>query len=69
MENYGLALKVLRLHFKYTQREIADKVGVSNHAVSKWENGINQPDISTLRLILRHAARRTPPLAALLCLL
>ena len=51
MENYGLALKVLRLHFKYTQREIADKVGVSNHAVSKWENGINQPDISTLRLI------------------
>lgn len=51
MENYGLALKELRLHFKYTQREIADKVGVSNHAVSKWENGINQPDISTLRLI------------------
>ena len=51
MENYGFALKLLRLHFKYTQREIADKVGVSNHAVSKWENGINQPDISTLRCI------------------
>ena len=51
MEDYGLALKLLRIHFKYTQREVADKVGVSHHAVSKWENGVNQPDIHTLRSI------------------
>lgn len=51
MENYGLALKKLRIHFKYTQREVANRVGVSHHAVSKWENGVNQPDIHTLRSI------------------
>ena len=51
MEDYGLALKILRRHFKLTQREVADRVGVSNHAISKWENGINQPDISSLRSV------------------
>ncbi len=51
MEDYGLALKLLRIHFKYTQREIAEKVGVSHHALSKWENGVNQLDIHALRTI------------------
>ena len=51
MEDYGLALKLLRIHFKYTQREIAEKIGVSHHALSKWENGVNQPDIHALRTI------------------
>ncbi len=51
MEDYGLALKLLRIHFKYTQREIAEKVGFSHHALSKWENGVNQPDIHALRNI------------------
>ena len=51
MEDYGLALKKLRKHFSLTQREVADRVGISNHAISKWENGVNQPDISALRTI------------------
>ena len=51
MKNYGLALKNLREYFGLTQREIADKIGVSNHAVSKWENGVNQPDVDTLRAL------------------
>ena len=51
MEDYGLALKKLRKHFSLTQREVADRVGISNHAISKWENGINQPDLSSLRTI------------------
>ena len=51
MEDYGLALKKLREYFKLTQRELGDRVGISNHAISKWENGVNQPDISTLRAI------------------
>ncbi|MBQ8343163.1 MAG: zinc ribbon domain-containing protein [Clostridia bacterium] len=51
MEDYGLALRLLRIHFKYTQREIAEKVGFSHHALSKWENGVNQPDIHALRSI------------------
>lgn len=51
MEDYGLALKKLRKHFSLTQREVAERVGISNHAISKWENGINQPDLSSLRTI------------------
>ena len=51
MEDYGLALKKLRKHFSLTQREVAERVGISNHAISKWENGVNQPDISALRTI------------------
>ena len=51
MEDYGLALRKLRKHFGYTQHRLAARIGVTNQAVSKWENGINQPDISMLRSI------------------
>ena len=51
MEDYGLALKKLRQHFALTQRELGERVGISNHAISKWEHGVNQPDISSLRAI------------------
>ena len=51
MKNYGLALKNLRTYFTMTQREIAERIGVSNHAISKWENGVNQPDLDTIRVI------------------
>lgn len=53
MEDYGLALKKLRNHFSLTQREVAEQVGISNHAISKWENGVNQPDLSALRALCR----------------
>ena len=51
MKNYGLALKNLRGYFQLTQREVADRIGVSNHAVSKWENGVNHLDIDSVRRI------------------
>lgn len=53
MDNYGLALKILRKKFSLTQTELAEKIGVSNHAVSKWENGVNQPDVTTLQTICK----------------
>lgn len=53
MCDFGLALKILRKRFSLTQAELAEKVGVSNHAVSKWENGINQPDVSMLQSICK----------------
>lgn len=31
-----------------TQLELANKVHVSNRAVSKWENGLNYPDLSLM---------------------
>ena len=38
-----------RKQTKLTQQELADKLGVSNTAVSKWENDINYPDISLIQ--------------------
>ncbi|RSK25854.1 XRE family transcriptional regulator [Bacillus sp. HMF5848] len=39
-------LKSLRKISKYTQEDVADKVGVSRQAVAKWENGETVPDIN-----------------------
>ncbi len=39
-------LKLLRNKSKFTQEEVADKIGVSRQAVAKWENGVTVPDIN-----------------------
>ena len=35
----------------YTQRELGDIVGVTNKAVSRWENGEAFPDVALLDII------------------
>lgn len=45
----GEKLKHLRQENSLTQKDLADKLHVSFQTVSKWENGENEPDISTLR--------------------
>lgn len=42
----GTAIKTLRLQEGYTQHDLADSLGVSDQAVSKWERGLSVPDIS-----------------------
>lgn len=46
--NIGKNIKQLRLQKDLTQEQLAEKLGVSYQAVSKWENDANTPDISLL---------------------
>jgi transcriptional regulator with XRE-family HTH domain len=47
-EEVGKLLKELRLKHKLTQAELANRVGVTYQAVSRWEKGINTPNLDTL---------------------
>lgn len=44
----GNAIKKLRLDRKITQEEVAEYLGISYQAVSKWETGTTMPDIALL---------------------
>lgn len=44
----GEFLKTLRKEQKLTQEQLAEKFGISNRSVSRWENGNTLPDISLL---------------------
>lgn len=35
----GMQISAARKNLKYTQRELADKLGVSDKTISKWERG------------------------------
>ena len=44
----GARIRSLRLARSMTQEQLAQKLGVSAQAVSKWESGTNMPDIQIL---------------------
>ena len=44
----GENIRALRLRKRLTQEQVAQKLGVTYQAVSKWENGTNTPDIALL---------------------
>jgi len=44
----GALIRVLRLEKGLTQQGLAELLGVSNRAVSKWERGLGSPDLSLL---------------------
>ena len=45
----GKAIAYLRKRAGYTQKDLADRIGISDKAVSKWERGLGLPDIGYLR--------------------
>ena len=51
--NICRVIKTLRLHQNITQLALADALGVSVQAVSKWENEKAMPDILLLPAIAR----------------
>lgn len=51
MNTIGKNICRLRKQMGFTQEELAGRINVSYQAVSKWENGVSLPDVSTLPLI------------------
>lgn len=50
-ESIGSIIMRLRKEHGMTQEQLANALGITFQAVSKWENGISSPDISTLPLL------------------
>ena len=48
MEEFGERLKKLRIENQMSQDELAEKLGVSAQAVSKWERGKSTPDLAVI---------------------
>ncbi len=48
---FGKRLKYFRKLKDFTQKEIAFRIGVSEQAISKWENGECLPDVYNLKLL------------------
>lgn len=49
--DFGKRVKSFRLRKNYSQKEIDLRIGVSEQAVSKWENGECLPDVYNLKLL------------------
>ena len=50
-ESIGIIIMRLRKEHGMTQDQLANALGITFQAVSKWENGVSSPDISTLPLL------------------
>lgn len=44
-QKIGTFLKTLRLERQLTQAQLAEHLGVTNRSVSRWETGVNLPDL------------------------
>ena len=54
MSKISLRIADLRKKNKVTQQELADSIGVSFQTISKWETGINMPDITVPPLLAEY---------------
>lgn len=47
-EQFGLFVAKLRKEHGMTQKELGEKLNITDKAISKWERGLSYPDISML---------------------
>ena len=52
-EKIGKFISELRKAKKITQQELAEKIGVTDRAISNWENGRRLPDYSILKSLCK----------------
>ena len=50
-EQIGKFIAELRKEKNMTQRELADIIGVTDRAISNWENGRRLPDLSLIKVV------------------
>ncbi len=48
-EKIGKFISKLRKEKGMTQEQLAEKLNISKNAVSKWERGLNLPDVSIMQ--------------------
>ena len=48
-EKIGKFIAEKRKEKKLTQEQLAEKLSISKNAVSKWERGLNLPDVSIMQ--------------------
>ncbi len=46
---FGQKIKKLRTEAGLTQKDLAEKMNVSFQTISKWESGLNEPDIANIK--------------------
>lgn len=51
-EKIGKFIAEKRKENKLTQEQLAEQLNISKNAVSKWERGINLPDVSIMQELL-----------------
>ena len=47
----GKSIKVNRIAQNYTQKQLAQKIGVTHAAISYWENGVSIPNVKDCWLL------------------
>jgi transcriptional regulator with XRE-family HTH domain len=50
---FGQRLRQIRENKGITQKELAEKLNVTFQTISKWENSVTEPDISTIKEIAK----------------
>lgn len=63
-QQIGLFIQEQRKAHELTQRELADRLGVTNKAVSKWELGRSMPDVALFEPLCRELEISIPELLA-----
>lgn len=48
VKKVGKAIATLRKRAGFTQKDLAERIGITDKAVSKWERGVGMPDIGYL---------------------
>ena len=53
MKIFGENIRAIRLQKNLTQKQFGEKLGFAARTISDWEHGNTEPDLSTVKLIIK----------------